>query len=156
MTPRLTIRPYHRDDHQGVWDLHNRALHAVGAHAGNGEWDADLHAIDQVYVEPGGVFLVGESDGAIVAMGAIRRLSPREGEVARMRVEPARQRQGLGRAMLTELEAFARKAGLRRLRLTTTTIQTGAQAFYERAGYQRTGTGTEAGFDTIHYAKPLD
>ena len=49
----LSISRYEPSDYEAVWDLHNLALHHVGAHVGNGEWDNDLHDIDTVYFHNG-------------------------------------------------------------------------------------------------------
>ena len=74
--PPLHIRRYREADHDAVWALHNLALHQVGAHAGNGPWDDDLHHVPAEYLDSGGEFLVGVVDARIVAMGALKRLGP--------------------------------------------------------------------------------
>lgn len=82
----LLIRRYHAADHDAVWDLHNLALLAVDAHlAVNGPWDEDLHHIEEVYLARRGEFLVGLVDGRIVAMGALRQIDERWGQVKRAR-----------------------------------------------------------------------
>ena len=40
----LKIRRYQASDHNEVWNLHNLALDQVGANAGSGAQDNDLHA----------------------------------------------------------------------------------------------------------------
>src|SRR4051794_18882364 len=119
----LQIRRYQSGDHDQVWNLHNIALWQVGAHAGNGPWDNDLHDIEEVYLNNGGEFLVGVLDGQIVAMGAIRRITPDKAEVKRMRVHPDHQRRGFGRQILTALEDRARELGYHTLTLDTALIQ---------------------------------
>jgi hypothetical protein len=84
----LSIRRYRGEDRYDVWKLHNVALNHVGAHAGNGAWDDDLHAVDAVYLDAAGEFLVGLLDGDLVAMGALRRSGPGRAEIKRMRVHP--------------------------------------------------------------------
>ena len=71
----LRIRQYQSSDHDAVWSLHNRALLAIHAHAGNGPWDDDLHHIERAYLGSGGEFLVGTWDGQMVAMGAVKRIT---------------------------------------------------------------------------------
>jgi ribosomal protein S18 acetylase RimI-like enzyme len=133
------IRRYQPDDAPAVWQLHNRALHEVGAHGGNGPWDDDLHHVEEVYLR-GGEFLVAEVEGQVVGMGALHRVSSEQAEVKRMRVDPDHQRKGLGRAILAALEKRAKELGCRSLVLDTTTRQVGAQKLYESFGYGRTGT----------------
>ena len=151
----LHIRRYRASDRDAVWELHNVALDAVGAHGGHGPFDDDLHHIDDVYLSGGGEFLVGELDGRIVAMGALKRLSEHRAEITRMRVHPDFWRRGFGQQILTRLEARAREFGYTRLCLDTTTGQTAAQKLYERNGYVATGGGEMYGFEVIGFEKTL-
>src|SRR6516164_5850761 len=115
----LHIRRYQGTDNDVVWALHNAALAATGAHLGNGPWDDDLHHIEQVYLENGGEFLVGEYDGQVAAMGAFRPDSAERAELKRMRVMPALQGRGFGQAILQALEQQARACGYTTLYLDT-------------------------------------
>ncbi|MGA9112193.1 MAG: GNAT family N-acetyltransferase [Candidatus Dormiibacterota bacterium] len=151
----LAIRRYRDADHDAVWELHNLALHLVGAHAGNGPWDDDLHHIGEVYLQAGGEFLVGELAGRIVAIGALRRHDETTAEVKRMRVHPAVQRCGHGRTVLRRLEARALQLGFRRLFLDTTERQLAAIALYRSEGFTETGRGHVLGFPCIFFAKEL-
>lgn len=158
--PVFEIRRYRLSDHDAVWELHNLALNQVGAHAGNGPWDDDLHHIETVYLQDGGEFLVGVLDGQIVAMGALRRVDDGGedaawAEIKRMRVHPNFQRQGLGQAVLQQLEACAVKQGYTCLTLDTTTVQVGAQRFYEKNGYTQVGQTKFGPFDVLLYQKEL-
>lgn len=47
--------------------------------------------------------------------------------------------QGVGRALVLEVEAFARRAGCERLSVTTHLDRRDAHAFYERMGFDYTG-----------------
>ncbi len=151
----MTIRRYAEADHDAVFALHNLALDAAGAHAGNGPWDDDLHHVREVYLEAGGEFLVGEVDGQIVAMGALRRLGPDRGAITRMRVHPDHQRRGYGRSILEQLEECAAALGIGELTLDTTVGQTAAQGLYEGMGYAETGRTASHGFRVILYEKRL-
>ena len=151
----LVIRRYKQDDHDAVWELHNIALWKVGAHAGNGPWDDDLHKIEEVYLDNGGEFLVGLLAGRILAMGAIRRVTGEKAEVKRMRVHPDYQRRGLGQQILTALEARAREIGYRTLVLDTAVVQTAAQQLYLKNGFREIGRTVLAGFDAILFEKQL-
>jgi len=57
---------------------------------------------------------------------------PADGYVDDVRVTPAFQRQGIARAMLTELERWARERGCVDLWLATDAENMGARALYER------------------------
>ncbi|MBC8065191.1 MAG: GNAT family N-acetyltransferase [Chlorobia bacterium] len=53
-----------------------------------------------------------------------------------MVVDEALRGNGLGRELLMAAEAWARDRGLARIRLRTNLVRAGAQAFYERGGYE--------------------
>ena len=129
-----------------------RKLHRDGD---DGAEPADLSAIPDAYLAAGGEFLVGEVEGKLVAMGALRRVSASSAEIKRMRVHPRWQGQGFGRAVLDRLEARARELGFNTLRLDTTVRQHVARSLYEHAGYKMVGTGHENGFELVYYEKRL-
>jgi ribosomal protein S18 acetylase RimI-like enzyme len=136
----LTLRRYRDADREAVWQLHNLALHDVGAHGGQGGWDDDLHNVTAEYLDSGGEFLVGECEGRLVAMGALLPVSGELARVKRMRVHPDYQRRGFGRRVLRELIDRARRDGYTHLELDTTTLQAAAQRLYESEGFVQTGT----------------
>jgi putative acetyltransferase len=102
-------------------------------------------SLDTSEVEPGnGVFLVARWFGRPVGCGAVRilrddslahDLGPRVGEIKRMYVAPEVRGQGVGHALLAQLEAEARALGVSRLVLETGTRQLPALALYRRAGF---------------------
>jgi GNAT superfamily N-acetyltransferase len=151
----FAIRRFEDHDHDAVWTLHNLALNAVNAHGGNGAWDDDLHHIPAVYLQAGGEFLVGELNGVIIAIGGLLRDGEASAKVRRMRVHPAHQRQGYGQAILDALLARARELGLSRLWLDTTRGQVAAQRFYEKNGFQQTGTGQYGPYELLYYERTV-
>ena len=151
----MKIRRYQETDHDQVWDLHNLALEAAGAHPGSGAWDEDLHNVSQEYVDGGGDFLVGTHDNLIVAIGALKRSSSDRAEIKRMRVYPDFQRRGLGLLVLRALEARATELGYVTLHLSTTVQQIAARRLYARSGYLEVGRSTVKGFNIVHFEKRL-
>lgn len=151
----MEVRRYRASDHDAVWDLHNVALNEVGAHAGNGPWDDDLHRIESEYIEAGGEFYVGAIDGRIVAMGALKRLTDTRAEICRMRVRPNLQRRGLGTRVLSKLEERARELGFRTLTLDTTAGQVAAIRMYTKAGYEEVARGRKLGFEVMTFEKRI-
>ena len=150
-TPAITVRRYEPGDREAVWKLHDDALHAVGAHLGNGPWDRDLDAIEAVYLEDGGEFLVGVLEGKVVAMGALRRGCGARAGVTRMRVAPKLQGRGIGQALLDALHRRAAELGYATLHLDTTVQQTAARRLYEKNGYREVGRGPIGPFECIYY-----
>lgn len=84
-----------------------------------------------------GAFLVAFCSGQPVGCGAVRRIETDTGEVKRMYVAPQERGRGVGRAILSAIEAEARVLRLSRLVLETGIRQTEAQALYQRAGFLR-------------------
>ena len=54
-------------------------------------------------------------------------------------VDEARRSKGVGKALVSACEEFARQCGARRVAVTTALDRAGAHSFYERAGYRHTG-----------------
>ena len=81
-------------------------------------------------------FLVAEVDRQIV--GAVMAgYEGHRGWINYLAVEPARQRGGLGRALMTEAEQRLRAAGCPKINLQVRTDNVAAIAFYERIGFRR-------------------
>jgi putative acetyltransferase len=102
-------------------------------------------SLDPAQVAPGtGAFLVVRRDGQPIGCGALRRLTDDSvvaelgtnvGELKRMFVARDGRGQGIGRALLAELETAARRLGMSRIVLETGIRQHEALALYRRAGY---------------------
>jgi DNA-binding MarR family transcriptional regulator/GNAT superfamily N-acetyltransferase len=96
---------------------------------------------------PAGVLLVARLHDDPVGCGALKYHGAGPAEVKRMWVSPAVRGLGLGRRLLTELEARAAAQGVRVLRLETNEALTEAIALYRSAGYREV-----APFNTEPYA----
>jgi DNA-binding MarR family transcriptional regulator/GNAT superfamily N-acetyltransferase len=84
---------------------------------------------------PAGLFLVAYLRGAPIGCGALKHFAEGVSDIKRMWVaEPARGL-GVGRRLLTELEARAGERGTRVVRLETSRLLTEAIALYVSAGY---------------------
>lgn len=151
----LTIRRYQSADSTTVWQLHNAAIGPTGAHLGNDSWYEDIQHIDEVYLQNGGEYLVGEDDGQIVVMGALKRTSAERAEVRRMRVAPACQGRGFGQAMLEALEKRAQELGYTTLHLDTGVKMVAAQGLYRKNGFRETSRGSIADVEVIFFEKSI-
>jgi len=149
----LHIRRYEPSEKRAIRRLHDDALNEVGAHLGSGPWDEDLDEIKDVYLESGGEFLVGMLQGEVVAMGALRRISPERAEITRMRVRPGLQGCGYGQAMLDALHRRAAELGYSTLRLDTTVQQRAARHLYVKNGYREVGRGSIGPFWCVFYER---
>ena len=104
------------------------------------EGEADIGPTREaaMFVEPDGVFLVIRDDrGAAVACGGVARFDDERGELKRMYVVPGQRGRGLGRRLLLDLEAEARRLGYRALVLETGDRQPEALGLYASTGYAR-------------------
>ena len=149
----LRIRRYRSQDRETVRRLHEVALRATGELLDNKKLDADLEDIEGTYLDGSGEFLVGECGGQVVAMGALRKISAGRAEVKRMRVEPAFQGRGFGRALLDAIERRAATLDYEVLHLDTSVRQKATRALYERNGFLEVGRGKLCRLDSIFYEK---
>ncbi|RPE79616.1 GNAT family N-acetyltransferase [Vulcaniibacterium tengchongense] len=120
-------------------DAHDvaRLLEALGYPCGPGE---AAERIGLVRDDPRQHLLLAECEGEACGLVALYTLYSlvHGGELARITalvVAPERQREGLGRRLLREVEALARRSGIARIEATSSASRTGAHAFYRRCGY---------------------
>jgi ribosomal protein S18 acetylase RimI-like enzyme len=80
------------------------------------------------------LFLVGETDGRIVAT-AMAGYEGHRGWVNYLAIEPAAQRSGLGRALMTEIERLLLDRGCPKLNVQVRSTNASAVEFYRSLGY---------------------
>jgi len=98
---------------------------------------ANHFQLDPTEVAEGcGAFLVVYRRGTPVGCGALRLLDAETAELKRMYVSPNVRGRGLGRVLVSALEAEARALGVRRLVLETGIRQAAALALYRATGFQ--------------------
>jgi GNAT superfamily N-acetyltransferase len=81
------------------------------------------------------VVLAADESGVAIGCGSFRRYDTTSVEIKRMYVAPAARRRGIARALLAELELWAREQRYSSAVLETGTGQPEAVALYERCGY---------------------
>lgn len=99
---------------------------------------------------PHGVWLVAYSEGEPVGCGGLQRLDTETAEVRRIYLDEAARGNGIGRALLAQLEAHADRLGYRRVRLTTGDQQPEALGLFRSAGYTEISPFTDGVF-TRHW-----
>jgi ribosomal protein S18 acetylase RimI-like enzyme len=70
-------------------------------------------------------------------------------------VDPGRQAEGLGRALLTKAEDYVRKQGAARVQMTVISLRHSLIAWYERRGYRRTGASEPFPYGDDRVGVPL-
>lgn len=115
------------------------------------------HMKPEEMAAPDTTVFVARAEARAVAMGALRRHPNGMGEVKRMYTRPEAQGRGLGGAILSEIEALARKEGIRELVLETGDRHPAAWRVYERGGFVRSGPvlGYPDTPYSVFYAKAL-
>lgn len=104
---------------------------------------------------PGSHFWVAELDGQVVGIVGIQRRSDAEAELRRMSVATQHRRQGVGWMLLETAEAFCRKQGYQRIRLTTVDLLQPAIALYQKFGFQLVGQEPYGKITGAHFVKRL-
>jgi ribosomal protein S18 acetylase RimI-like enzyme len=117
----------------------------------------DLADIPRHYLNvPGSNFWVAELGGEIKGMVGLQYRNDDEAELRRMSVASDSRRRGIGGKLLAAVEAFCRKRGYRRIRLTTVTHLVPAIAMYQKYGYRRVGEEQFGKIVGQHFVKCLD
>lgn len=87
-------------------------------------------------IPPRGAFLLATADQEPLACGTVKLIAPEVGWLRRMWVAPAARGLGMGRRMLSALEAEAQRLGVTTLRLDTNRSLTEAIQLYRSSGYR--------------------
>jgi N-acetylglutamate synthase-like GNAT family acetyltransferase len=133
-TAMLTIRPASENDCEAIHEVHLHAVRGLPARDKGREgieaWlrtrTADAHAQEMAKE----LYIVAEHGDRIVGWAA---LNIPDAEISNVFVDPASQRQGVGKAMLEHLEALAAQSDLQAVSLKATGT---AIAFYLGTGYR--------------------
>ena len=149
----IRYRPEYREP---MLALHRSAITGFILGMSQQDDEADLMAIEQIYLRTGGEFLIGFINEKLVAMGGFKRLPDTSAELRRMRIEREFQGRGCGTQLLRELERIAYQSGIRTLCLDTARKRPLTLEFYRKHGYQETGWGLYGGVETVRFSKTLN
>lgn len=147
----LVIRPVRPQDRDRVLELTADV------------WDGGDYlprVFDQWVADPAGNFQAGELGGTLVALQRLRPIAPGIVFYEGMRVASTHRRLGLGRAMLREALAEARRSGAREVRLVTGNPHAmrlfQAEGFARRAEFTAWTAGRVEGGDPARVPSPAD
>lgn len=131
------IRPATNADETAI----RRVLRAVrseyGVHQDGHPADASLDDIERNYVRAGGCFqVVEDATGRIVGCAALYPLSASRVELCKMYLEKPARSKGLGKRLLEDLLAIARRNGFAEVWLETNSTLTEAITLYRSYGFQ--------------------
>lgn len=144
----MTVRLARDDDVSLLSDLVERAYSPYIDRIGRRPSPMDDDYAEKV--REGRVFVAddGGVTGLIVLIAALHHLL-----VENVAVDPNRQGTGIGRALLTYAETYAREHGLRELRLYTNATMSENLTLYPRLGYIEIDRRTEDGFQRVFFSK---
>jgi putative acetyltransferase len=135
----MIIREASADDSNAIRAVVSETLAEFGFAVESSGTDADLADVPRSYQTRGGAFRVLEDDdGTIVGCGGLYPLDEGVVELRKMYFRPAIRGQGLGRRLLDDLIAEARRRRFERIELETASNLTAAIALYQRAGFVET------------------
>jgi ribosomal protein S18 acetylase RimI-like enzyme len=159
---RLHARPVLETELPALVELINSAYRGDSSRRG---WttEADLLGgqrtdpvtLGQQLAAAGGAMLVAEQDGRLVACVCLERTSSADVYLGMLTVDPGAQTGGLGTALLTAAEEYARET-LRANAIRMTVIAQRAEliAWYERRGYARTGERQDFPYGDARFGLP--
>ena len=85
-------------------------------------------------------FYIHRYEGSIIAVAALSVEAAETGRIRWVYVLPNHQKQGIGTALVSHIEAVARDMGLKKIRLVTDCNATWAIRFYKNRGYTQTSS----------------
>jgi len=115
-----------------------------------------ISADDAELTPPAGLLLVATLHGEPIGCGALKFHRDAPAEIKRMWVAPAARGLGLGRRLLTELEAHAAAHGARTVRLETNRTLAEAIGLYRASGYREVAAFNDEPYAHHWFEKALD
>ena len=106
--------------------------------------------------EPGFWFIAATRGQAVLACAGLRLITPETAELKHMWVSPVARGQGVARALLAHMEAFAASLGFQHLRLDTNKVLVEAHALYRRAGYAEVSRFNDNPYAHLWFVKHLN
>lgn len=91
-------------------------------------------------VTAGAGFLVVDGSNGSLAAAMLVEVRGERGYFGMLSVDPARQKEGLGRRLVSEAEAHCRAAGCTAMEIVVVDLRTELLPYYERLGYRVTGS----------------
>lgn len=147
----FVIRPFESSDAKQWFEVHHAAVRQTAtsdySQAVIDAWASSIDAakIEYLMADQSGAKLVAELDGEIVGIGEIALGNC---ELRACYVSPRFGRQGVGKALVAELEAIAKATGITALTLDSSVT---AERFYRDLGYEVSGQGQHV----LHTGEPM-
>lgn len=148
-----TRDPRHSDSR---WCLRSYFSELARRFEGGFDPASSISADDEELTPPAGLLLVAMLHGEPVGCGAVKFHDDAPAEIKRMWVAPAARGLGLGRRILTDLEAHTAAGGVHVLRLETNRTLTEAISMYQSAGYREVAPFNSEPYADHWFEKTID
>jgi putative acetyltransferase len=133
---RPKLRPANNKDREEITDLVYRVLREYGLKPDGACTDADLKDIERSYFERGGTFCVLEEEyGSIIGAYGLYPVDKRTCELRKMYLRSSYRGKGLGKLLLDDALAKARRMRFERMTLETASVLKEAIALYKSYGF---------------------
>jgi len=123
-------------DRERVVNIFREYITSPQADLGFQDHEAEFASLPGKYVAPDGCVLLAWHDDAVVACAALRRIDEHTAEMKRVYVRPVARGNGLGRHLVVEVLATARRLGYTRICLDVLPEFKAAQSLYGSLGFQ--------------------
>jgi ribosomal protein S18 acetylase RimI-like enzyme len=160
----MIVAPYRDEELEEIAALVNAAYRGESSRAG---WTSEFELLcgqrtdagalrADLAATPGATILTMRegAGGEIVASVWLEPAEPQTYYLGMLTVNPSRQADGLGRALLAQAERFAADAGARKMQLTVIEQRESLIAWYERRGYRPTGAVKSFPYDDARVGAP--
>ena len=95
----------------------------------------ELLQLESMYAPPYGGIILAKNENDFVGCVAIRKKDEATAELKRMYVKPTNQQQGIGKKLLEEALALAKKYGYKKIQLDTLSDMAAAINLYKQNGF---------------------
>jgi ribosomal protein S18 acetylase RimI-like enzyme len=116
------------------------------------ELDADLDALQETYIQPGGTILVAKENGHIIGSIMVKVFSKGVGEVKRFQLLPEYRGKGIGGALLDNALTFMREHNFTKAVLDTTEKSATAISLFTKAGFVESKREGNQIFFELHFS----
>ena len=153
----MTIREFTAADQPGVTQLQEEFMQEFFPEFYHDphqyQYNADIHDLDQFYLQLGGKFWVVEEAGEIIGVGGFRLVSPTVAEIKRVRLKACWRGKGLGKAIIRTIEDHCRAHHIKKILVDTDDRLVTAQKMYQKLGYilYRSESGAAGGVSYVNY-----
>lgn len=129
---KITLRPATSEDLEALYNLDQRIFPPHIRY--------DMETFVAAHMEPLALVIVAEVDGAIAGFVIAIAEWDKAGAIITIDIEPAFQRRGVGTKLMAEAHEKFIERGVNKTVLNVAVENKSAISFYEKLGYQKSGT----------------